>query len=124
MKNRWELPGVYFRRDEGESSSEERTPEVVVAEIETGAPPAEPPATDMEAVFELGATQNELQHLRREVADCQEATRLSNAGVADLARMVSALADDLSQVRQEEVRVQEEQVIEKRASILERMLGG
>jgi hypothetical protein len=120
-----EIPGLYFRRDEGESSQEEeRTPEVVVAEIETGAPPAEPPATDMEAVFELGATQEAVQHLRREVAECREETRLSSAAAADLARMVADLSNDLQQVRQEEVRVQEEQVIENRAHWLERMLGG
>jgi hypothetical protein len=91
-----------------------------------GAPGEETPApaTSMAAVFELGATQNELQHLRREVAECQNHLQALSGVVEGLGLTVAALSSRLEAVTAEEERIEEVMETEARASFLERILGG
>jgi hypothetical protein len=108
-----------------QEAAEEPTPEVIITELDLPPdPPAEPPGTEMDAAYELGACMAEVKQLRREVAECREETRLSNAAAADLAKMVADLSSNLAQVEEEEVKKQEDEQTERRAHWLELMLGG
>jgi hypothetical protein len=117
-----QVPGPLSGRKGGETESEATL--IVGTPGAEGAAPTEAPATQMEAVFELGATQNEVQHLRREVLDCQEQLSQCFGAVDALERTVAALSSQLQPVVEEEERIDEIIEEEARAGWMERLLAG
>ena len=111
-------------RKGGEADSETMDEPVVVESSITTVEEVKAPETPMEAVFELGATQQAMNDLRSEVAECRAEQEQVNARVDDLE---STLSQTMSLLREEirDSRQTEEAHRETRqASWWERMLGG
>ncbi len=91
----------------------------------SGTPPTppNPPESPWALSFELGATQEAVQSLRAEIAECRAEQDRLNGAVADLASTLASMGETLALViaEEEEEKIEERQ--ETRAPLWARCLG-